>query len=173
MEVVDRLRQELGAFRLKIDDRTEVTPGFKFNDWEMRGVPLRLEIGPKDVDKGSVALARRDLPGRAGKSFVPQIGLAHQVQETLDSIQSSLFERALKFRQANTFEPGDYAELQQVLQDGWAYVWWCQKPECEARIKEDTRATSRCIPLEQPGGKGKCVVCGEAANVKAYFARAY
>jgi len=173
MEVVDRLRQELGAYRLKIDDRTEVTPGFKFNDWEMRGVPLRLEIGPKDVEKGSVALARRDLPGRAGKSFVPQAGLAQQVQETLDSIQSSLFERALKFRQANTFEPGDYAELQQVLQDGWAYVWWCQKPECEARIKEDTRATSRCIPLEQPGGKGKCVVCGEAASVKAYFARAY
>lgn len=173
MEVVDRLRQELGGFRLKIDDRTEVTPGFKFNDWEMRGVPLRLEIGPKDVDKGSVALARRDLPGRAGKSFIPQIGLAHQVQETLDSIQSSLFERALKFRQANTFEPGDYAELQQVLQGGWAYVWWCQKPECEARIKEDTRATSRCIPLEQPGGNGKCVVCGEAASVKAYYARAY
>jgi len=175
MPVVERVAAELKAagFRLKVDSREELTPGFKFNDWEMRGVPLRLEIGPKDVDKGSVALARRDLPGRIGKSFVPQIGLAQQVQETLDSIQSSLFERALKFRQANTFEPGDYAELQQVLQDGWAYVWWCQKPECEARIKEDTRATSRCIPLEQPGGNGKCVVCGEAANVKAYFARAY
>jgi prolyl-tRNA synthetase len=119
------------------------------------------------------ALARRDLPGREGKSFVPQVGLARQVKETLASIQSALFERALKFRQANTFEPGDYTELKQVLQDGWAYVWWCQKPECEARIKEDTRATSRCIPLEQPGGNGKCVVCGEAASVKAYYARAY
>jgi prolyl-tRNA synthetase len=139
----------------------------------MRGVPLRLEIGPKDVEKGSVALARRDLPGRAGKSFVPQSGLAHQVKDTLASIQSSLFERALKFRQANTYEPQDYPELKQVLQDGWAFVWWCQKPECEARIKEDTRATSRCIPLDQPGGKGKCVVCGEAASVKAYYARAY
>ncbi|OGO31658.1 MAG: proline--tRNA ligase [Chloroflexi bacterium RBG_16_54_18] len=173
MEVVDRLRQELGAFRLKIDDRTEVTPGFKFNDWEMRGVPLRLEIGPKDVQKGSVALARRDLSGRAGKSYVPQSGLAHQVKDTLASIQSSLFERALKFRQANTYEPQDYPELKQVLQDGWAFVWWCQNPECEARIKEDTKATSRCIPLDQPGGEGICVVCGEAATVKAYYARAY
>ena len=104
---------------------------------------------------------------------MPQSGLAHQVKDTLASIQSSLFERALKFRQANTYEPQDYPELKQVLQDGWAFVWWCQNPECEARIKEDTKATSRCIPLDQPGGEGICVVCGEAATVKAYYARAY
>lgn len=173
MEAVERLRQELSSFRLKIDDRTEVTPGFKFNDWEMRGVPLRLEIGPKDLVKGTVALARRDLPGKAGKSFVSQSNLAERVQDTLSAIQNSLFERALQFRKENTHEPVDYPELKQVVQDGWAYVWWCQKAECEAKIKEDTKATSRCIPLEQPGGAGKCIVCGEAATVKVYFARAY
>ncbi len=99
--------KELSGFRIKVDDRTEVTPGFKFNDWEMRGVPLRIEIGPKDVEKGTVALARRDMPGKAGKSFVPQTNLAAQVGEILQKIQSSLFERALAFRQANTYDPRD------------------------------------------------------------------
>jgi prolyl-tRNA synthetase len=173
MEVVERLRQELGAFRLKVDDRTEVTPGFKFNDWELRGVPLRLEIGPKDVAKGTVAFARRDQPGKTGKSFVPQAGLSQAVQETLDAIQVSLYDRALKFRQDHTFEPTDYQELVQIVQNGWAFAWWCQKPECEARVKDETKATSRCIPLDQPGGSGKCVVCGDPATVKVIYARAY
>lgn len=172
-EVVDRLLQELSTFRLKVDDRTEVTPGFKFNDWEMRGVPLRLEIGLHDIEKGTVALARRDIPGKAGKSFISQAGLAPQVQLALDSIQASLYERALKFRQEHTYAPQDYQELKQVLQNGWASVWWCQEADCETRIKEDTRATSRCIPLEQPGGAGKCIVCGKPADTRAYFARAY
>jgi prolyl-tRNA synthetase len=173
MEVVERLKAELKDFRLHVDAREEVTPGFKFNDWEMRGVPLRIEVGPKDVEKGSVAFARRDLPGRAGKSFVPQTNLAAQTAEMLDSIQKALFERALAFRQANTHSPNTYTELTQVLQNGWAEVWWCESAECEAKVKEETKATTRCIPIDQSDGSGACVVCGETARRKVIFARAY
>jgi prolyl-tRNA synthetase len=163
----------LSGFRLYVDRREEVTPGFKYNEWELRGVPLRIEIGPKDVEKGSVALARRDMPGRAGKSFVTQAGLAVQVATVLDEIQASLFQRALEFRQANTYEPSDYAGLVEAVQKGWAFAWWCGDPECEAKVKEETKATTRCIPLDQPGGNGPCVVCGERSSEKIYFARAY
>jgi prolyl-tRNA synthetase len=175
MEVVERVQRELKAagVRVKVDSREGYTPGFKFNDWEMRGVPLRIEIGPKDVEKGSVALARRDQPGRAGKSFVPQAELAERVPDMLAAIQTALLERATAFRDANIHDPRDYSELQEIVKDGWAFSWWCGEAACEAKVKEDTKATTRCIPLEQPGGKGRCIVCGKEAEKKAYFARAY
>ena len=173
MPVVQRVRQELSSFRLQVDTRTEVTPGFKFNDWELRGVPLRIEIGPKDVQKESVALARRDLPGKAGKSFVPQDQLASRVGMLLDEIHVSMFERARKFRDDHIFDPKDYEELKEVVQNGWAFSWWCGSPDCEARIKEETKATTRNIPLEQPGGSGRCIYCGQPATQKVYFAKAY
>jgi prolyl-tRNA synthetase len=173
MAAVERIRAELSGFRVKVDDRAGVTPGFKFNDWEMRGVPLRIEVGPKDVANGTVALARRDIPGRDGKSFVPQTGLAATVSDMLAAIQKALFDRALAFRQANTHEPKDYAELTEVVQNGWALSWWCESAECEAKVKEDTKATTRCIPLDQPGGQGTCIVCGQPSRRKVIFARAY
>lgn len=173
MPVVERLKQELSGLRLKVDDRTEVTPGFKFNDWELRGVPLRIEVGPKDVEKNSVALARRDVPGKAGKTFVSQDNLAAQVKTLLDEIQASMFARAVAFRDANIHDPKDFDEFKQIVTDGWAYAWWCGEAECEARIKEETKATTRNIPLDQPGGSGVCIHCGKPAAEKVYFARAY
>jgi prolyl-tRNA synthetase len=173
MEAVERVRQELSAFRVKVDDRSEVTPGFKFNDWEMRGVPLRIEIGPKDVEKGTVALARRDILGREGKSFVPQAGIGHTVQNMLDTIHQALFDKALAFRKAHTAFPTSYAELVEAVGQGWGQAWWCESAECEAKVKEDTKATTRCMPLEQPGGEGRCVVCGKPAKRQVIFGRAY
>lgn len=173
MPVVERVRQMLIDFRVKVDDRTELTPGFKFNDWEMRGVPLRLEIGPKDVEKGVVTAARRDQPGRAGKSALALEQLPAQVSDLLTTIQTSLYEKAKAYRDAHIYDPRDYQELQTSVQNGWAYSWWCGSKECENKVKEDTKATTRCIPLEQPGGEGKCIVCGEKASEKVYFARAY
>ncbi|MCJ7585095.1 MAG: proline--tRNA ligase [Anaerolineales bacterium] len=173
MPVVERIKAELAEFRLKVDDRTEVTPGFKFNDWEMRGVPLRIEVGPKDVEKGTVALARRDKPGREGKSFVPQAGLSRTVSLLLDEIQASLLTRATAFRDSHIHDPKDYGELQEVVASGWAFSWWCGNKECEAKVKEDTKATTRCIPLGQEEGSGKCIVCGKDAKRKVYFSRAY
>jgi prolyl-tRNA synthetase len=173
MPVVERLRRELSNFRVHVDDRENLTPGFKYNDWEMRGVPLRMEIGPKDVQKGTVALARRDRPGREGKSFVSQDQIAGQVAEMLTEIQASLYDRAVAYRDSNIHDPKDYEELKEVVKGGWAFSWWCGSSECEAKVKEDTKATTRCIPLDQPGGTGPCVVCGGQATEKVYFARAY
>jgi prolyl-tRNA synthetase len=150
-----------------------VSPGFKFNDWEMRGVPLRIELGPKDVAKSSVVLARRDRPGREGKSFVAQQGISAAVTQALEEIQKALYDRALAFRKANTFEPADYEEFKKAVEKGFATSWWCGSSECEEKIKEETKATMRCIPIDQPGGSGKCIYCGKVSEEKAIFAKAY
>jgi len=175
MPVVDSVWKELkeAGIRVKVDAREEVTPGFKFHDWEMRGVPLRLEIGPKDVEKGSVVLARRDILGKKGKSFAPRENIAHTVQEMLETVQAALLEKATAFRDSHIHEPKSYDDLKEIVKDGWAYAWWCGDPACEARVKEDTKASTRCIPYDQEEGHGKCVVCGKDASQKVYFARAY
>jgi prolyl-tRNA synthetase len=169
------VRTELSSagFRVTLDEREGVTPGFKFNDWEMRGVPLRIEIGPKDVAKNSVALARRDRPGREGKSFVPRDGLASAVRESLETIQKALYDRALEFRKANTHDPKSWDELRNAVENGFAFSFWCGNSECEARIKDELKATVRNIPLEQPGGSGPCIVCGSPSKERALFGRAY
>jgi prolyl-tRNA synthetase len=175
LENAHRLRKELigSGVRVKMDEREGMSPGFKFNDWEMRGVPLRMELGPKDVAKGSVVLARRDRPGKEGKSFVPQQGIAAAVSQLLEEIQKSLHDRALEFRKAHTMEPADYGEFKKAVETGFAFAWWCGNAECEAKIKEETKATMRCIPLEQPGGSGQCILCGKPSREKGIFARAY
>ncbi|MCX6070912.1 MAG: His/Gly/Thr/Pro-type tRNA ligase C-terminal domain-containing protein, partial [Chloroflexi bacterium] len=173
MQAIDQLTADLPGLRVHVDRREGMTPGFKFNDWEMRGVPLRIEIGPKDIARQQVVLARRDVPGREGKRPTPLAGLAGVVQQTLDEIHHSLFQRAEAFRRDHTHAPANYDEFKQVVQDGWAEAWWCEQPACEAQIKEDTRASTRCIPLDQPGGKGTCIHCGAPAAQRAIFARSY
>jgi prolyl-tRNA synthetase len=173
MPVVEKVRKQLAGFRLKVDDREGITPGFKYNDWEMRGVPLRIEIGPKDVEKNSVAMARRDRPGKAGKSFVSQDGLEQTVADTLVDIQASMLAKATAFRDEHIQQVSDYAQLTAAVENGWALAWWCGSVECEAKVKEDTKATTRCLPLEQAGGTGTCAVCGAPASDQVYFAKAY
>ena len=175
MERAKKLRAELVAagIRVTTDEREGVSPGYKFNDWEMRGVPLRLEIGPKDVAQGTVVLARRDNPGKEGKSFVPQDGLAETVARALADIQAALYDRALRFREANTRAPAHYAEFKTAVETGFALSYWCGSSKCEEQIKEETKATMRCIPLEQSGGPGRCILCGQPATDKAVFGRAY
>jgi len=173
MAVVAKVENDLRNFRIKVDSREEFTPGYKFNHWELRGVPLRIEIGPKDVEKGTVAFARRDIPGRDGKTFVSHEQLEMQVAEMLQTIQASIYERALNFRWTNTFDPQSYSELSETVQKGWALSWWCGRSECESKVKEDTKATARCIPFDQPGGSGPCLVCGEQSKEKVIFGRAY
>jgi prolyl-tRNA synthetase len=177
MSVAEQVREQLAhsryGLRVHLDSREELTPGFKFNDWEMRGVPLRIEIGPRDIEAGVVAFSRRDMPGKQGKSTVIRQRLPDTVVEMLKTIQDSLLERALEFRKANTHEPKDYADLVEIVQNGWAFAWWCGKTECEMKIKEETKATARCIPLERSEEEGKCVLCGDVSKTKVYFARAY
>ena len=163
-----------------MDDRDNVSSGFKFNDWEMRGVPVRVEIGPKDVEKGSVALARRDRPGKEGKSFIQQTGLAATVSLLLAEIQDSLLKRATEYRDANIHEPRDYEDLKRIVTDSWAFSYWCESEECETKVKEDTKATTRNIPMDNEGELGApedgvCVHTGKPAayGKRIIFARAY
>ena len=165
------------GIRVHMDKRDGLSPGFKFNDWEMRGVPVRLEIGPRDVAGRSVMAARRDVPGKEGKQVIPVDELATRIPELLSDIQDSMLDTATRFRDAHLHEASSYDELKEVVGDGWALIWHCGTPECEDRIKEDTKASSRCFPLDmndewEPAG-AKCAVCGAPAFGKAYFARAY
>jgi prolyl-tRNA synthetase len=173
MPVVNFVREGLSDYRIHIDDRQEVTPGYKFNDWEMRGVPLRIEIGPKDVANEVLTLSRRDILGKSGKRQIPRNGLVNEVGKILSDIQRSLLDRAQQFRESHTHEPDNISEFMEVVKSGWAYSWWCGDPECEAKIKEDTKATTRCIPFDQPTGTGRCIYCDKEGTKKVFFARAY
>ena len=173
MECVDKVMAQLKEFRIKLDDRTELTPGFKYHEWELRGVPLRLEIGPKDVEKTSVMAARRDIPGKPGKSFLSQDNLADQVRDLLDTIQNGILTKAEQFRDDNIHEAKTYDDLKGIVENGWAEAWWCGDPACEAKIKADTKATTRCMNFEHQHGHGQCVCCGKDAEKKIYFSKAY
>jgi prolyl-tRNA synthetase len=162
-----------GTIRFKIDEREHLTAGFKFNEWEVKGVPVRIEVGPKDVEKGSVALARRDIPGRDGKSFVPQDGLTERVVALLAEIQTALYQRALAFRTDHTRTVTSYDELKEAIETGFAVCWWDGDSADEKRIKEETRATIRCIPNDQTGGSGTCIYTGRPATKTVVFARSY
>ncbi len=179
MDTVSRIAADLKAagFRVHVDKRDNLSPGFKFNDWEMRGVPLRMEIGPKDVEKHSVALARRDMPGKEGKSFVSQDGIVETVRALLDAIQASLLQQATEFRNSHLHEiTSTYEAFTDVINRGeWALAWFCGGAECEAQVKADTTGVSRNFPFDQPhpGETGKCIICGKPAQEMAYFAKAY
>ncbi|MCA9913732.1 MAG: proline--tRNA ligase, partial [Anaerolineae bacterium] len=125
-------------------------------------------------EKGSVALARRDIPGKEGKQFVPQENIAIRVQDLLVEIQANMLAQATVFRDANIHDVTNYDELREVvLAGGWARGWWAGSGEDEARIKDDLAATIRCFPFDQPGGNGVCLFTGQPANQVAIFARAY
>jgi prolyl-tRNA synthetase len=173
LEAVEEIKKALSELRVNVDAREEYSPGWKFNEWELRGVPLRVEVGPRDVQKQQVVLARRDVEGREGKAFVPMAGLRERVAEMLDRIQQALFDRALAFREANTVEATTYDEILQAVEAKFVRAYWCGDPEDEARLKEDASATSRCILLDQDGEPGVCAICGKPATEKAIFARAY
>jgi prolyl-tRNA synthetase len=161
------------GIRVMLDDRDSQTPGWKFNEWEMRGVPLRLEIGPKDIEKSQVVLARRDT---REKSFTPMEGLATHVEDLLVAIQRALFERAVQFRTEHTSETASYDEFKQIMdgRPGFVISPWCGSAACEAAIKTETQATIRNIPFTSGPADGKaCLKCGQPATVLAWFAKSY
>ena len=177
LEVARRLHAALASrFRVHLDDRDHVTPGFKFNDWEMRGVPVRVEIGPRDIAQQVAVLARRDIPGKAGRQTAPWEGLPERVADLLDEIHANMLRKATAFRDAHIQRPDSYAALGEAVQQGWALAGWCGRAECEARIKTDFKATNRCLPFEahRPAeAPDRCIVCGEPARHWAFFAKAY
>ena len=169
-EVQQALRE--AGIRVHLDDRDTQQPGFKYADWEMRGVPLRLELGPKDIEKDQCVLVRRDT---RAKAFVPRAGLPGHVQGLLDQVQAALLEKARRFVADNTTAVSSFPEFKQVMADkrGFLVAGWCGSAECETKVKEETRATIRVIPLAGEGREGTCVHCGQASPRDVYFAQAY
>ncbi|HSU90655.1 MAG TPA: proline--tRNA ligase [Sporolactobacillaceae bacterium] len=168
---------EQANIRVRLDTREGLTPGFKFNDWEMRGVPVRIEIGPRDVASGEAVLARRDKSGPDAKSKASMTTIAETVSAMLATIQASLYAQAKTAMIANTRKFDDYNAFKKHMEGegggGFADVYWCGNPACETRIREETKATCRAIPLEQDTQPGKCLVCGESATERAFFAKSY
>jgi prolyl-tRNA synthetase len=158
--------------RVLLDDSDANTPGWKFAEWEMRGVPLRMEIGPKDIEKSQVVLARRDT---REKSMIPMDTVVDRVKAMLAEVQSALFARAIAFREDHTSQADSYEQFKQLMEGrpGFIVAGWCGSAECEAQIKAETQATLRNIPLDAERVDGACVKCGGPSGVKAWFAKSY
>lgn len=169
-ELMDELHQK--GIRVKFDDRDTHKPGWKFAQHEMQGVPLRITIGPKDLEKGTVELARRDT---LKKEFVEQDDILSLIPGLLDEIQHNLFDKAKAFRDQNIHEVADFDEFRKIIKEKGGFVWahWDGTAETEQRIKEKTKATIRLIPLESDNEEGECVFSGKPSKQKVLFAKAY
>jgi prolyl-tRNA synthetase len=168
-------RLRAAGFRVRVDDRDE-QPGWKYSEWDLRGVPVRIEIGPRDVNTQTAVLARRDRgKDEAGqRQSSPLAELPGRLRELLDDIQRSLYQQAKTFLEQNTFRTPDRAEFYKLCSEraGMVDIPWCERPQCEAHVKAETTATTRVLhPLE--GGEVSCTACGEPAKVRAYFAQSY
>jgi prolyl-tRNA synthetase len=154
------------------DDREQFKPGYKFADWELQGIPVRLEIGPKDVEKNNVVLVRRD---NMEKQFISREGVLEAVSTQLEQMQKDMFDKALKFRNENTFEVDSYDELKKIIgaDGGFVNAHWCGSAECETKIKNDTKATIRNIPFKRTTDKGKCIICQKESEGRVIFSKAY
>jgi prolyl-tRNA synthetase len=163
------------GLRVKLDDRDGQSPGFKFNEWDMRGVPLRIELGARDLEAGVATLVRRDraFKEEGQKRTVALDAIVAAIPAALEDIQASLFAQAKAYLEAHTPVAGDRAEFFRLLEEraGMVGIAWCERPECEAAIKEVTSASSR--NLRRPARSTTCVACGEPATAQAYFAQSY
>ena len=158
--------------RVMLDDREEYKPGWKFSEWEMRGVPLRLEIGPRDIEQQQVLVARRDT---REKVTLPMEGLSERVSGLLDAVQTALLERAVAFRDSHTIRTASSDEFRRAFEGrpGFVIAPWCGSADCEAQIKAETQATIRNLAFDLPPATGACVRCGRPGLTDAYFAKSY
>ncbi len=159
---------------VKVDDRVQYTPGYKYNEWELKGVPVRIEIGPTEVRENTATIVRRDTNE---KFKVQSSKFKVTLEETLDDIQQNLYQKAQKSLRENTHEVGDYAEFKKIMSGprGFIKAFWCGSAECEAKIKEETKATIRAIPLppEADTASSGCIYCGKPSSTQVFFAQAY
>ena len=155
-----------------LDDRDQYKPGYKFSEWELQGIPLRIEIGPRDVENNQVVVVRRDTKE---KIFVPVIELRNKINNLLVVMQKEMYDKAKALREENTFMIDDYNEFKKAIDNpgGFLNSHWCGSTECEQKVKDDTKATIRLIPFERKNEQGECIVCGENSEVRVVFAKAY
>ncbi len=171
LEAANSLKESLKNIRVKVDD-SDKSPGWKFSECEMKGIPVRVEIGPKDIEAGNCVIVRRD----TGEKEVVKIeDLPARVDELMETIQKNLFEKALSHREAHTYEVETFVDFKKTIEQkpGFVKAMWCGNQECEDRIKEETGATSRCMPFIQEEVKGHCVCCGKPAKKLVYWGKAY
>ena len=162
--------KEIGI-RFKLDDRQKISPGFKFNEWEMKGVPIRVEVGPRDMESGTVFCARRDTSEKTSYKIE---SAASTMSQLLDEIQINMFTQAVEFREKNTFSADNYEKFKSLIENGgFIRCGWDGNPESEAAIKKETKATIRCILLDEKITDKKCVYSGNPAKHEVIFARAY
>ena len=174
LDVAGRLRDGLAgaSIRVKVDDRDQHRPGFKFSEWELRGVPIRVEIGPRDVDAGNVTLVSRV---SGDKEAVPTANAIDGMPERLQSVQRALWDDALRFRNEHSYDFTKLEELRDAIdtQPGFWTGPWCGDPACEEQVSRETKATIRALPLDPVDAGGNCVVCGNAGKERATWARSY
>lgn len=173
LENAHKIQQQLKAAGIRVKtDETDKSPGFKFAEQEMRGIPVRIECGPKDMEAGQAVIVRRDT---REKTVVALEELAQKVTEILENMQKDMLERARTHREAHTYVAADYETFKATINEkpGFVKAMWCGCRECEDKVKEDVQATARCIPFEQETLSDKCVVCGKPAKKMVYWGRAY
>ena len=173
LDAAAALRDRLTALELRVKmDDSEQSPGWKYAQYEMKGVPLRVEIGPKDMEKQQCCMARRDT---GEKTFVPLSDLESAAQTLLQDVHDNLYAMAEKNLEDNTFDFTTWEEVKEMAQGkgGFARTKWCGSLECELAMKEKAGVSSRCMPLKQSGTTGKCVVCGKACTTDIYWGVAY
>jgi len=165
------LKAALSDYRVKVDN-SDKSPGWKFSESEMRGIPVRIEIGPKDMEAKQAVIVRRDTREKTVVSFDEIPG---KVGEILTVMQSDMLERARNHRDTHTCTASDYEEFKKKIEEkpGFVKAMWCGKQECEEQIKEETAATSRCIPFEQEHITGECICCKKPADKMVYWGKAY
>ncbi len=166
--------QIAGGITVLVDDRDNVSAGWKFNEWELKGVPLRIEIGPRDVAAQQAVLVRRDT---REKKPTPLAGIGERAKQILEAMQKEMLDRATKFRDEHTTQAATMAELDDIMKTKEGFVWghWCRSPKCEKEIQDKTQATIRCLPFDAKlaGEAGKCIVCGSASPGRVLIAKAY
>ncbi len=167
----DEIKEVLKGFRVKVDD-TDKSPGWKFSEQEMRGIPLRIEVGPKDIEAGKCVVVRRDTKEKIDVAFTE---LEKKIGEILDKMQSDMLEAARARRDSQTFVATDYEEFKKIFSEktGFVKAMWCGEQACEDKIKEELSVTSRCMPFEQENISDKCVCCGKPAKKMVYWGKAY
>ena len=176
-QISDKVKEIMGELRkkgisVKFDDSDANKPGWKFAEYELRGVPVRLAMGARDLENGTVEVARRDTKE---KNTVALEGIVAYIEELLTDIQQNIYKKALAFRESNTYKVDDYEEFKRMLDEkgGFILAHWDGTSETEEKIKEETKATIRCIPFDAPHEEGKCILTGKPSSQRVLFARAY
>lgn len=170
--VAQEIKSALVQNRVEVDGRDYLSPGAKFYEWEVKGVPIRLEIGPRDFAASQVVAVRRDT---GEKEIIPMSEIMQKIPALLREMQTAMYAKAKQFRDEHTYKVDSYEEFKEVVEGekGFAHAHWCESAACEAKIKEETKATTRCRVFDEPQEKGECIYCGKESARRIFFAKAY